>query len=281
MTVKEASQWIHQTLIPTHDELETDSIIYLIFNYLMDFKRFDVKLKADTQVPAHLEPQIYDIIEQLKTNRPIQYILGVTEFYGLPFYVDESVLIPRPETEELVQWILTDFGAKSPRIVDIGTGSGCIPVALASNLSVAGVIGVDISENALVTARKNALKNAVKVDFLRLDILENEFTKLGLFDVIVSNPPYVTVNQKDRMESNVLDYEPHLALFVPENDPLLFYKAIGKFAKNHLNVGGCLYFEINEALFNETEQAIQQIGFTTELKKDINNKYRMLKAMLP
>ena len=280
MTVKEASQLIDRELKSQYPLLEIESFTHLIFNYLMNFKRFDISLKPNVAVPIHLEAQIYNIIEQLKHNKPIQYILGITEFYGLPFYVDESVLIPRPETEELVQWILHDFAGRNPRIIDIGSGSGCIPVALAKNLPDAEVYGADISEEAIDTAKKNANENAVQVEFLKIDILSDSLLDLGQFDVVVSNPPYVTMEQKDTMEENVLDYEPHIALFVPENDPLLFYKAISRFAKKNLKPGGTLYFEINEALFNETELAVRQLGFSTDLKKDINNKYRMLKAKL-
>jgi len=280
MTVKEASHLIVRELKPQYPPLEIESFTHLIFNHLMNFKRFDVSLKPDVAVPVHLEAQIYNIIEQLMHNKPIQYILGITEFYGLPFYVDESVLIPRPETEELVQWILHDFAGRNPRIIDIGSGSGCIPVALAKNLPDAEVYGADISEEAIDTAKKNANENAVQVEFLKIDILSDSLLDLGQFDVVVSNPPYVTMEQKDTMEENVLDYEPHIALFVPENDPLIFYKAISRFAKKNLKPGGSVYFEINEALYNETELAVRQFGFSTDLKKDMNNKYRMLKAKL-
>jgi len=281
MTVKEASQRIFRELEPHYPIPEIESFTYLIFNHLMNFKRFDTILKADFLILDHLKLQIYDIIEQLKHNKPIQYIFGTTEFYGLPFYVDESVLIPRPETEELVQWILDDHGSLNHlRIIDIGTGSGCIPVALAINLPDATVLGVDISEKAIATAQKNASENDVQVEYLRLDILSGDLSGLGQFDVVVSNPPYIKISQKAQMEANVLDYEPHLALFVPENDPLVFYTAIATFAKQHLKPGGSLYFEINETLYAETEKTVQQIGFLTELKKDINNRYRMLKAEL-
>jgi len=281
MTVKEASQLIFRELGPQYPTSEIESFTYLIFNHLMNFKRFDANLKPNFLIPNHLELQIYDIIEQLKHNKPIQYIFSTTEFYGLPFFVDESVLIPRPETEELVQWILDDLGSNDRlRIIDIGTGSGCIPVALAKNLPEATVLGVDISEKSIATAQKNAIDNGVQVEFLRLDILSDDLPNLGQFDVVVSNPPYIKISQKAQMEANVLDYEPHLALFVPENDPLVFYTSIAIFAKKHLKLGGSLYFEINETLYAETEHTIQQMGFLTELKKDINNRYRMLKAKL-
>lgn len=278
MIVKEASSLIAKELKPLYPTSEVDSFIYLILNHLMGFKRFDINFKSNVDLPDHLELQIYDIIEQLKHKRPIQYILGSTEFFGLSFDVDESVLIPRPETEELVHWILEDYMHQNPVIIDMGTGSGCIPIALAKNLPNARVSGVDISETALATAKHNASKNQVMVDFFILDILHGNHLELPNFDIIVSNPPYVTPDQKELMDANVVDFEPHLALFVPQNDPLVFYKAIASFARNHLKPEGHLYFEINEDFSNETEQAVAQQGFVTELRKDINGKFRMLKA---
>ena len=280
MTVKETVQLITGQLSNYYPAEELDSFTYLIFSHLMGFKRFESHTKSEVEIPSHLAPQIYDIIEQLKQHKPIQYILGTTDFYGLPFYVNESVLIPRPETEELVHWIVQDFTKQKSRIIDLGTGSGCIPVALAKNLPDAEVYAADISEEALEVAGKNAKQNEVNIHLLKLDLLSEDWPDTGLFDVIVSNPPYVTIDQKDRMDVNVLDFEPYLALFVPENDPLVFYKAISRFAVKHLKTRGSLYFEINEALYSETEKAVSNLGFSTELKKDINGKYRMLKAKL-
>jgi release factor glutamine methyltransferase len=280
MIVKEASHLIASELKAHYPSSEIDSFIYLIFNRLMGFKRFDTSLKSDAVIPNHLNLQIYDIIEQLKHKKPIQYILGSSEFYGLSFHVDESVLIPRPETEELVQWILDDWQGTAPKIIDIGTGSGCIPIALAKNLPLAEVSAVDISDTAIATAQRNASQNNVSVDFFRLDIFSGELPELIGFDVVVSNPPYVTIEQKDKMEANVLDYEPHVALFVPQNDPLVFYRAISKFARKYLKSNGSLYFEINEALSGETAETVEESGFRVELRKDINSKYRMLKARL-
>ncbi|MDP4207265.1 MAG: peptide chain release factor N(5)-glutamine methyltransferase [Bacteroidota bacterium] len=279
MTVKETSDFISKELQSIYPDSEISTITHLIFSELLNFKRFDAVLRAGSLLPEHAELQIYNIIEQLKRHRPIQYVLGCTEFYGLPFSVSESVLIPRPETEELVHCIVGDYKNRKPRIVDFGTGSGCIAITLAKELPGAEVLAVDVSPEALSMARKNAERNQVNVEFLQLDILSSTFPDLGGFDVIVSNPPYVTQAQKSDMDANVLDYEPHLALFVPENDPLLFYKAIGRFAQKSLNPGGGLYFEINEDLPYETASAIEKLGFSAELKKDLNDKFRMLKAV--
>jgi release factor glutamine methyltransferase len=278
MTIKEASGLISQELKDLYSPEEITSIIDIIFKHLMNFKKFEIILHFDTLVPDTIKVQIYDIIQQLKRNKPIQYILGSTEFYGFPFVVNESVLIPRPETEELVYWIVNDYRGKKPRIIDIGTGSGCIAITLAKLLPEAILHAAEISEKALENARINALQNKVTVEFHQMDILSEHLPDLEPFDIIVSNPPYVTVSQKEQIEANVLDYEPHLALFVPKNDPLIFYRAIGKFARKRLKNSGNLYFEINEDLPDETAACMQQLKFNVELKKDIHNKKRMLKA---
>lgn len=278
MTIIEASKYIRHKLKDLYPLQEIDAFTGIIFNHVINYKRLDIHLNAQTSILPDHQLQIYDIIHQLESYRPIQYILGTTEFYGLNFMVNKSVLIPRPETEELVDWIINDYKGLSPKIIDIGTGSGCIPVSLAKNLPGSLITGVDISLEALEVAKENALLNDVQVKFLPLDILGNHFPEFSLFNVIVSNPPYVTVHQKDRMNSNVLDFEPHLALFVPEIDPLIFYKAIALFANKYLLENGNLYFEINEELFQETSDAIKELGFTTELRKDIHGRYRMLKA---
>jgi release factor glutamine methyltransferase len=225
------------------------------------------------------ESQIYNIIQELKRFKPLQYILGETEFYGLRFFVDSAVLIPRPETEELVEWVISDCkGKDNLSIIDIGTGSGCIPIALAKNLPKAQVFAIDISEDALDIARKNALENMVNIQFIQSDILKRSLSKDFNFDVIVSNPPYVISDQKVQMSANVLDYEPHIALFAPDQNPFVFYEAIAEIAQTHLKPDGTLYFEINEALPYETAESINKYGFNTELKQDINGKYRMIKA---
>jgi release factor glutamine methyltransferase len=278
MTVKEASKLIFQGLTNGYPPSEIESFIFLIFNHLLNFKWGETFLRANETVPDQIMAQIYDIIEQLKQNRPIQYVLGTTEFYGLPFLVDESVLIPRPETEELVQWIITDYKDTSPKIIDIGTGSGCIAIALGKNLFQSRVVGVDISDTALETAKRNGLINDLHIEFLKADILSDHMQDLGIFDIIVSNPPYVTRSEMKVMEANVIEYEPHNALFVPDDDPLVFYKAIGRFASVHLKKTGALYLEINEFLPDETSRVLEDLGFAVECRRDLNTKIRMLKV---
>jgi len=279
MTFKEAECLFRDELAEIYPINETDAMTQVIFKQLFGFSRFQMHLNAKSKIPEKSRSQIYDIIYQLKQYKPLQYILGETEFYGLPFSVNESVLIPRPETEELVEWIIMDCKDKeNTSILDIGTGSGCIAVTLAKSITGSYVSAIDISEVALNTAKKNADSNNVTVDFKVCNILQPNMDKFSTYDVIVSNPPYVAEYQKNEMFPNVLNFEPHVALFVPEKNPFIFYEAIALFAKQTLNPKGCLYFEINEKYPNETALCIEKQGFVTELKCDINNKYRMIKA---
>ncbi len=278
MTTIEVSKYIKHTLSNLYPSQEINAFTAIIFNHLLNYSRLDIHLQSNTQLLPDIEAQIYDIINQLERYRPIQYIIGSTEFYDLKFLVNESVLIPRPETEELVHWIIDDYTGLAPQIIDIGTGSGCIAVTLAKKIDGSVVTGVDISPKALNLARENAAFNAVNMNFIELDILANSSPEFVTFDVIVSNPPYVTIKQKDNMSSNVLNFEPHLALFVPENNPLIFYTAIASFANKYLKDDGSLYFEINEDLSKETTNALSELGFTSEIRKDINGKCRMIKA---
>ena len=278
MTVKESIQLLQRELSQQLPNTEISSITAIIFKKLLGYNRADLVLNSHTELLPTTETQIYNIIHQLKRNKPLQYILGVTEFYGLNFFVDESVLIPRSETEELVQWIITDYKDQSPKIMEIGTGSGCIPITLKKFLPASKVWSADISLDALANAQKNARENDVNVTFMEMDILTATCADCGMVDIIVSNPPYVTTNEKSVMNDNVLEYEPHLALFVPQNDPLIFYRAIAKFAQKSLNKNGSIYFEINESLSDETSAIIAEFGFSVEIKLDIHGKYRMLKA---
>ena len=219
------------------------------------------------------------ILKQLKQEIPVQYLLGKTSFYGLEFEVNANVLIPRSETEELVDWILKSQKSKVEsqkiRILDIGTGSGCIAIALAKNLPNATVFAIDVSENALATAKINAENNSVNVTFINQNILETEDLQQQ-FDIIVSNPPYVRHLEKEEIKKNVLDNEPHLALFVADNDALVFYKKIAELAQKNLSENGQLYFEINQYLGKETIDLLQKMNFaTTELRKDIYGNDRM------
>lgn len=220
-------------------------------------------------------------INQLKKGIPIQYVLGEADFYQLKFKVNEHVLIPRPETEELVYLILQDAKINQPKsIIDIGTGSGCIPIALKKHLPNTAINAIDISENAIAVAKENALKNKVEIDFTIADALHLESKNFQKFDVIVSNPPYIALSEMEDMEANVTKHEPHLALFVADENPLIFYQKIADFALTNLKQNGVLYFEINQALAQETQELLEQKGFITEIIKDINQNDRMIKAQL-
>ncbi|MEY5069893.1 MAG: peptide chain release factor N(5)-glutamine methyltransferase [Bacteroidota bacterium] len=279
-----ANEW-QRSLALLYPEQEIKSLFFIM---LKSRFRMDKAFYLSHQQELLSEQQLQDssaILSALLTGKPIQYILGETEFYGLNFRVNTSVLIPRPETEELVKWILDELKDRNfdhPFILDIGTGSGCIPIALKSELPHASVFGLDISNEALATARNNALLNGLDVEFVEQDILEadHSFTD-GSFDIIVSNPPYITIAEKTQMHQNVLDFEPHTALFVPDQDPLIFYDRIADFALKHLRKDGFLFFEINEHLGVETCHLLQVKGFQSiELKKDLFGRDRMIKANL-
>ena len=255
------------------DEREIISWAYISIEHCLNYNRSDCIIHTEKKITTALSDRFKQIIAALKTNKPVQYILGETEFYRLKFIVNEHTLIPRPETEELVDWILKEEFSSA---LDIGTGSGCIPIVLAKNTN-AIISAIEVSEDALVVAKENAKTNGVDINFFRQDILKT--TTLPKVDVIVSNPPYILESEKELMLDNVLEYEPNLALFVADNNPLLFYKKIGELAVKSLNCGGNLYFEINEKYGNEILEMLRKIGFVDiALKKDINEKNRMLKA---
>lgn len=240
--------------------------------------RLDVVLNPQRELLEGEEEKLKVALERLQQHEPIQYITGHTEFFGLEFGVNKNVLIPRPETEELVEWMLQDLQGKSVNILDIGTGSGCIAISLARNLPQAVVTAIDISQPALDTASTNAKRNEVKVNFQCADVLKMDELR-NVFDVIVSNPPYVRELEKEAMQRNVLEYEPDTALYVRDEDPLLFYRKITALAADNLSSGGKLYFEINQYMGKETEALLKQKNFQTTLKKDIFGAERMLKGV--
>jgi len=280
MKIKEYKIDFIKSLLPFYDEIEAESFFYLILENKHHLRRIDLALDADKEF-LEFEISIWNVIlEKLKAQIPIQYILGTTHFYGMDFSVDENVLIPRPETEELVDWIVKLNSKlskkKNLKILDIGTGSGCVAISLAKNIPNSEVFALDISEKALAVAEKNASLNNVSVTFLLKNILET--TRLDQkFDIIVSNPPYVRNLEKAEIKPNVLDNEPHLALFVSDNDPLIFYKKIAELAVANLNPNGQLFFEINQYLGKETQDLLVSLEFkNTELRKDIYSNDRMI-----
>ena len=285
------------SLLPVVGEAEAQSFFYLVVENLHQLQRIDLALDPDYKISEAQFQQWESICLRLQNQEPIQYILGSTSFYGLPFTVNPAVLIPRPETEELVEWVLKSFKFKVssfrdsfnqahhlppttyfPKFLDIGAGSGCIAIALAKNLPEAQVFALDVSDKALEIARLNAQRNAVQIHFICQNILET--TRLDhQFDVIVSNPPYVRELEKHEIQANVLEHEPHLALFVADDDALLFYRKIGELAFDFLTPKGNLFVEINQYLGEDTLQLFRSIGFTNlELKKDLYGNDRMIRA---
>jgi release factor glutamine methyltransferase len=275
--------FIHEQLQDLYPVQEIKSLCYLVLEFVCRKDRQSLLLGKDKQLSSNERLRVQEIVSGLKNHRPLQYITGETEFYGLKFCVDENVLIPRPETEELVDWIVKSE-PKPLLSLDIGAGSGCIAIALAKSLSnsAAAFYALDISEKALAVARKNAEANGVKVHFIHCDILKEWSAALPeRFDLIVSNPPYVTPQEKALMSRNVLDYEPHRALFVPQEKPLLFYERIADVGWKHLKESGSLFFETSSLYGKETAKMLEKKGYrSVELMKDISGKDRMIKAQL-
>ena len=286
MILKEFRVYFTNTLSEIYPKTEIDTFFFLLIEEKLDLQRVDTVMKPDFLITDAVLSELKEIINRLKKEEPVQYILGNTEFYGLPFNVNENTLIPRPETEELVEWILTEIAdlrevkVEKLSILDIGTGTGCIPISLAKNLSDVKISAIDVSSEALKIAKQNAFLNNIDISFLEMDILETEELPQQ-YNIIVSNPPYVRELEKVEINNNVLENEPHLALFVDDDNPLIFYAKIADLAKQHLNKDGILFFEINQYLGKETVEMLQQKGFNTiELKKDLFGNDRMIKTII-
>lgn len=298
MILKQFKTFFSDALSAIYPRTEIDSFFFLLIEEYLGLQRIDSVLKPDFNITDEKLAVLNSAIEKLKKEIPLQYIVGHTEFYGLPFLVDKSTLIPRPETEELVAWILMEVKEiKNSRtknqdkdsinnaselfsILDIGTGSGCIPVALAKNSEDCKLSAIDVSAKALEIAKKNAVLNKVEINFLEFDILQVKSLPQQ-YDIIVSNPPYVRELEKIEIQNNVLQNEPHLALFVSNENPLIFYEKIIDLARQNLTKNGFLFFEINQYLGKETVGLLTKKGFKTiELRKDIFGNDRMIKAKL-
>lgn len=276
--VKQITEFIRKNLDGYYSENEIQQFIFILFEYELGFSKVELVTRSEEEIDEEKHGKFLDYLNQLKTYKPIQYITGETSFYGLNFHVNSYVLIPRPETEELVDWILKQKLPRNPIILDVGAGSGCIAVALAKNLPGSIVHAIDISENALGLANENAILNKVNVNLSQENILSpSEEFKKREFDLIVSNPPYIAFRDKANMNKNVLDYEPNLSLFVPDEDPLVFYNAILEFSMNSLKENGQVFFEINESFDKEIVALMKNHNFAEiELRKDINDKFRMV-----
>ena len=284
MTLKELKLYFINQLTSIHELDEIESYFFIIAEYLHNLKRIDIALQPNLEILESDFEKWKAIIADLQNEKPIQYVTGEAWFYGLLFEVNENTLIPRPETEELVEWILDTQKDKAKShtlsILDIGTGTGCIPIAIKSNLPKAKVSAIDVSEMALETAKRNAKSNEVDVHFMLTNILETESLEQQ-FDVIVSNPPYVRNLEKIEIKKNVLGYEPHLALFVEDDDALLFYRKIAQLALKNLTPDGSLFFEINQYLGKETVKMLEDLGFNNiELRQDFKGNDRMIACTL-
>lgn len=279
MKLKDIQKRFHLELQAIFPKEEIDSMFYLLIDAFYKISR--LQLATDLGITVQNDNDILNALELLKQEKPIQYIIGETEFYGFPFVVNKHVLIPRPETEELVEWIIKYSDKTSEiKILDIGTGSGCIAVSLAKHLPNAKIYALDLSEKAIETAKQNAKINNVEVTFIEADILKTQAIEDLKFDIIVSNPPYVRDQEKLLMKPNVLDHEPHLALFVRDHDALQFYKAITQFSLHNLVDSGTLFFEINEHLGKDMIDLLVSSHFSEiELKQDIFKKDRMIKGV--
>lgn len=306
MTLSEAQVTTRSALLSYYDTREAAQICDWVLEHVSGKKRIDRLMDKEALLTADQQSRLAQILAELQSYRPIQYVLGEAWFAGMKFFVNEAVLIPRPETEELVEWMVedtlnaerltrnaeqeisniehrtpnTEQGTKN--ILDIGTGSGCIPIALAKKLPHCSVSAIDVSEAALAVALKNAANLEADVQFLQTDFLDElQWPHLPVIDIIVSNPPYIKVAEQENMARHVLDFEPSLALFVPDEDALLFYRKIAAFGKTHLRAEGGVFVEINEALGKETVTLFEQLGYTVTLRKDLQGKDRMIKATLP
>jgi release factor glutamine methyltransferase len=302
MLLKQYKSHFFDTLKNSQDEQEIESFFFILTEYLHNLKRVDVALNPNFELSDAAIEIWNTILTELQQEKPIQYITGEAWFYGLRFEVNENTLIPRPETEELVEFILKETSnfqlpASSLNILDIGTGTGCIPISLKANVPQANVSAIDVSEKALEVAKRNAVLNKVEINFIQANILEVEdLSKLpssishhpssishhpSSYNIIISNPPYVRNLEKQEIKKNVLDYEPHLALFVEDTDALLFYRKIAQLALKNLTPNGLLFFEINQYLGKETVELLENLGFKNiELKKDIYGNDRMVKCSI-
>ncbi len=283
MTIKEQYRLFLQQLQTIYSLNEATVITDWVFESLAGIERFDVIKNPDCPLLATKEEALNKALTPLLQHKPVQYVLGEGWFYKMKLKVNEQVLIPRPETEELVQLVLTHFATNqiaAPTILDIGTGSGCIPIAVKKNIPAAVVTAIDVSEGALLVANENATTQQTNIGFLQVNFLdESQWGALPKFDIIISNPPYIPINEKEKLDMNVTAFEPHQALFVPDNSPLLFYEKIATFGKTHLNLGGKIFMETHEDFAKETASLFKQHYKEVTIQKDIFGKERMVIAV--
>ena len=278
MILQEAHSMVIESISSYYDKREASNIADMATEFITDLGKAERILHKNKTLSLEKEEQYRSMVARLTKHEPIQYIIGKAWFYQYPFYVNQHVLIPRPETEELVQHIIQDNQKACPSIIDIGTGSGCIPISLKKNM-VADITAIDFSVEALKVAAKNAQELESSILFKEIDFLdESKWEQLECYDIIVSNPPYIMNKEKEEMYNNVLNHEPHLALFIEDSNPLLFYEKIAKFGNAHLKNHGSIWVEINEALPNETKEVFEKEQYTTVIYNDLQGKSRIIKA---
>ena len=279
MTVNDYKKRFLNQLPAFYDETERLNLFYMAMEFVLNYNKADVVLNGNESILVENQQKIDEVFNRLQNNEPIQYITQQANFFGYDFKVSPATLIPRPETEELVDWVLTEMKKqpqKNWRVLDIGTGTGCIPITIKKEFPFAKVFAIDISVDALKIAQENAINLKADVTFIQQDILQTE--QLDAYDIIISNPPYVRNLEKAEINENVLQHEPHLALFVDDNDPLIFYRKITQLAYKSLHENGMLFFEINQYLGNEMQEMVSAYFKTIELKKDFIQNDRMMKA---
>jgi release factor glutamine methyltransferase len=276
----ELKAYFEVKLAQLYDKREADNLFYWSCEHFFQLDRVTVN-NGDKRCSESELLKMRQVVKRLLTHEPIQYILGETEFFGCRIKVNPSVLIPRPETEELVAWVTENLSGEA-QVLDIGTGSGCIPIALKKKFPFIKATGLDIDQNAIDLAKESALLNEVSVDFLQANILLNNLDEFNDLDVIISNPPYVLESDKTMMHANVLEFEPHIALFVPNDDPLLFYKRIAVLGMQKLKYNGQLFFEMHESFATETRDMLDDLGYENiEIVKDLQGKDRMMRGVRP
>ncbi len=288
MTIEQAHNDFLNNLKSIYENREATNVTDWIFENVTGLKRLERNANKNIAMKFSQEKKLKKYLEELILHKPVQYVLNEAWFYKIKFFVNEHVLIPRPETEELVDWIVDNVRCtmydvrckESLHLLDIGTGSGCMAISLKKNLEDVSVFAIDVSDDALLVAKKNANDLNTQINFFKINFLEEkQWDSLSMFDVIVSNPPYIPETEKEKLAKNVTDFEPGISLFVPDNDPFIFYKKTSAFAQSHLKPGGKIYVEVHEDYANEVQKIFTEHNFKTEIKRDIYGKERMVKAM--
>lgn len=285
MTIREGKQLIKEAILALYDEREAGNIATLLMEWICGKNRMEQLMNKDLVLNTQQTVQLQEAIAKLSTGEPVQYITGEAWFMGMPFLVNCNTLIPRPETEELVEWIIRDLSQEASaklRILEVGSGTGCIPISLRKKVPELQIQSVDISSGAIDTARENAVRLNTSVDFIQMDFLNSiNWDQLEQVDLVVSNPPYIKASERNTMHRNVVEFEPATALFVPDQDALVFYKAIRKFSETHLTRNGKIYLEINQQLGQDVLQLFNSNGFSAVLQKDLHGNDRMVRAIRP